>query len=646
MSPLDPSGNVNPTSSPETETLPAGAHVQRISPTTRPNTPPTTVPVYDEFGRQLFVPLETWRTTMLPSVLTQANDDPDQLYNAIVDTLDLHLAADVRSAAERLVAIDPSPERSTNVLAIVLTNSGDPAAAERILNAYLEQHGPSSVILTNLAKALTDLNRIDEADAALWRALEADPNQENALTWYAAIQRDRHGAAAWDETMQSVAALPNAWRPQVWLARSALDRHEAAPALDLYRQALNRAGSPAPTVLLQSMSGDLGKHGLLAESLSLTRPAYDAKFHGLAVGNNLIKSALETGQPDQARAFVDGLYQQHRPDWADTLLYWESEIKKQELSAPPPTPQPTLTSYSVDGPLWLPEVSPFRTFFPTVPNVRPKIAFLGSTLTADASRPSGTQMPDRSGRLTRALPLFLAESAFLHLQLNTVTIVPWVETHGFALLGSPWSDADALEYARTNGASAIVLTHLIESDYNPTLTLRVLTLATETISPLHTIALEATTPLTWTMPQAAALSLWTTLQPALIDFFNQPTQPAALYTLPEGPNLGNYLLRLEQLLAARSSNADDSPASFMSGEREIIRGQLDLAINAPQSLPARLILLATLRAMQRHRPEIVAEFRSAAELLQQRYPLVDLQANTLLTTQLQTINAAAQTPPS
>ena len=36
---------------PDTETLPAGAHVQRISPTTRPNTPPTTVPVYDEFGR-------------------------------------------------------------------------------------------------------------------------------------------------------------------------------------------------------------------------------------------------------------------------------------------------------------------------------------------------------------------------------------------------------------------------------------------------------------------------------------------------------------------------------------------------------------------------------------------------------------------
>jgi tetratricopeptide (TPR) repeat protein len=630
---------------PDTETLPAGSHVQRISPTTRPNTPPTTVPVYDEFGRQLFVPLETWRTTMLPSILAQANNDPDQLYSAIVDALDLHLAADVRAAAERLSIIDPSPERSTNINAIVLTNLGDPAAAERLLSTYVAQHGPSSVILTNLAKALTDLNRIDEADAALWRALEADPNQDNALTWYAAIQRDRRGPAAWDEAMQAVAALPNAWRPQVWLARSALDRNQPAHAIVLYQQALDRAGSPAPTVLLQSMSGDLGKHGLLTESLDLTRPAYDAKFHGLAVGNNLIKAALESGHPDQARAFVDELYQQHRPDWADTLLYWESEIKRQQLSAEPPTPQPTLTSYSVDGPLWLPEPSPFRALFPTVPAAHPKIAFLGSTLTPDPSRLTGAQLPDRSGRLTRALPLFLAESAFLHLQLNTTTIVPWVATQGFALLGAPWSDADALEYARINDASAIVLIHLIESDTNPTLTLRVLALSTDTICPLHTIALETTAAFTWDNPQQAALSLWTSLQPPLNNLFNETTQPAAFYTLPTQAALGNYLLRLEQLLAVRSSNADDLPANFLTGELEIIRGQLDLAISAPQSFPARLILLATLRAMQKRRPEIVAEFLSAAELLQQRYPLSDPQANTLLAMELQSIDAPAPMDP-
>jgi hypothetical protein len=95
----------------------------------------------------------------------------------------------------------------------------------------------------------------------------------------------------------------------------------------------------------------------------------------------------------------------------------------------------------------------------------------------------------------------------------------------------------------------------------------------------------------------------------------------------------------------RSSNADDLPANFLTGELEIIRGQLDLAISAPQSFPARLILLATLRAMQKRRPEIVAEFLSAAELLQQRYPLSDPQANTLLAMELQSIDAPAPMDP-
>jgi pentatricopeptide repeat protein len=51
-------------------------------------------------------------------------------------------------------------------------------------------------------------------------------------------------------------------------------------------------------------------------------------LHGLAVGNNLIKAYLELGDADEARAVLDKLYAQQRPDWRDALAYWDGQIDK------------------------------------------------------------------------------------------------------------------------------------------------------------------------------------------------------------------------------------------------------------------------------------------------------------------------------
>ena len=621
-------------------TLPSASNVARAASEapSRSAGPPATVRVHDEFGRDLLIPIETWRNSMLPAALEKNFDNPDALYGLIVDALGLRLAADVTPAAAHLYAIDPNIERGAVLYSIVLLDTGHADIAERILSTWLAAHGPSGVVLTNLAKALTALHREAEAEDALWRGLQADPNQDNGLGWYAAMQKERHGPAGWSGAMERAAAIPGAWRPQLWLARLALDAKDPEKALSFYAEALAKAPRPVPTDLLQQMSGDLGGHGLLAEAVALTRSAYDAKFHGLPVGNNLIKAELELGHAPEARALVDELYQQQRRDWADNLNYWENEIKKRELAAAPRLAELRLSNYAVAGPVWLAETSPARLLFPPSSPRPAKVLFVGSTILTDASRSEGSEMPDAEGRLSRSVPLFLAENVFARLALDTTTLIPWVERGGFALMGALGSDADMLAQARACDASAVAAVYLRQTGATTTLNLRLLSASLTDSEPAATLA-ELTAPIDWNDVGKAAIDLSASLAAALQQHFAALQQyvagrasslPSPPYVLPHESDLANYLLRLEQLLAVRCAQLETASAGFLSGEREIVRGQFDLALRAPQSLPVRLILLETLRGLHKVEPGIAAEFRSQADLLQQRYPLADAALQALL----------------
>jgi hypothetical protein len=79
----------------------------------------------------------------------------------------------------------------------------------------------------------------------------------------------------------------------------------------------------------------LGADGYLAELIELTLPNFDLTFHGLQVGNNLIKAFLELGQIESAYNLVQKLYEQDRPDWKPTLAFWEQEIAQVRSAATP-----------------------------------------------------------------------------------------------------------------------------------------------------------------------------------------------------------------------------------------------------------------------------------------------------------------------
>jgi hypothetical protein len=90
------------------------------SPNADPCTDPTLIRAFDEFGRELFITEEQWRTSVLPGTLKSNWNHPDQLYGTIVGALKDGFLTDIVDAAEHLSHIDPVPARGTCMYGVAL----------------------------------------------------------------------------------------------------------------------------------------------------------------------------------------------------------------------------------------------------------------------------------------------------------------------------------------------------------------------------------------------------------------------------------------------------------------------------------------------------------------------------------------------
>ena len=372
------------------------------------------------------------------------------------------------------------------------------------------------------------------------------------------------------------------------------------------------------------MSSDLGRMGHLPELITLTEPRFDVNVHGLPVGNNLIKANIDLGQLDAARKIVDAHYALKRPDWAQTLGFWDNEIAKArvEASATALKRPANLAMLAIEGPIWLKPGSPAAPLFGGAkPDGSMRICFLGATAeTENQGNEMVQQMADAPGRVSRALPLYLAEQTYLGTDADVRTLVPWIvaEVSAFVLSGQPWDDEFAAHQAREEGIKAdyIVLVHLIAKGPQWEAKLRLVRTIdgicdgelSASFSPEHS---------EWVLPQLAQDLLALLADQA--DVVIRPFPPS--YEVPADAHFAHYMVRLEQLLAASCAGMEPVQREFLSGERTIIDGNIQLCVANPANVPMRLLLIQTLVAMKRVRPEIIEEFRAKIELLQKDHPL-------------------------
>jgi tetratricopeptide (TPR) repeat protein len=589
-------------------------------PSSDPANDPNMIRVFDGYGREMFITKQQWREDVLPGILKKAWNQPDELYNVIVSTLNDGFWSDVIGAAKHLYKIDPDRSRAACVWGIVLMEEGRLEEAKKFFDHHIAQHGEDGFVLSNLAKVYARQNNNAKAEEILWHALEVDPNQENGVGWYEVIHRERGGEDASHEALLRVAELPGSWRAQLWLARAALKARQLNRALTYYRESLSRVTKPVPVDMLMQISGDLGRAGHLPELLAITEPLFDPTFHGLQVGNNLIKAHFDLGQFEAARHILDQLYALKRPDWRETLSYWDTELAKTRVESPRHLEEGSIQTamLRIEGPVWLRPDSPASELFPAKLHDSPRVSLLGSSAEiASNSQRIRQQLSDTAGRLSRALPLFLAEQLEFSTAARTCTLIPWVASGsgGFVVSGMRWSDEDAVNYARQGEVSSdyVVVVHL-KTQLDPWIA---------EVRLVRTIDAKCLAEFSGQFsPEKPATGVPTLADRLLAAIASEleTHPPTALYDFPTGAEFPVYLLRLEQLLAVRCA-AMDGATGFLSGEREIIDGNIQLCVASPNCIPARVLLAQALLTMKRVRPDILPEFRDKLALLQKEKPL-------------------------
>ena len=221
-----------------------------------------------------------------------------------------------------------------------------------------------------------------------------------------------------------------------------------------------------------------------------------------------------------------------------------------ELSPQLETPSIQMTMLTIEGPVWLQRDSPIAEFFPGKLQESPRVSLLGSSAQAATnSQRVQYQLPDTAGRLSRALPLFLAEQLEFSTAARTYTLIPWIASGSgaFVLSGVRWSDEDAANYARQGEEPSdyVVIVHL-KTQLDPWITeLRL----------VPTIDVKCLGEFSVNFPPDKPETAVPILAKRLIEAITPHVQthsPMELYDFPTGAEFPFYLLRLEQLLATRS----------------------------------------------------------------------------------------------
>lgn len=609
-----------PPPAPEPETVPPTAKAEPQDEADKPQL----ITVFDSYGRELSIPRAEWRDKVLMSSLQQAWNDPERLGPLVLQAVRDQFYEEVVGAAEQVRRIDPNPARSAILLSLVYQKNARLKDAEEVLNGFLEKHGDNGVIFTNLAKLYAQQGEAARSEATLWKGLQIDPNQDNGVAWYENLHREKGGEEAALEASRRLAALPGSWRAQLSLARAALKAGDLEKARALHAECLALCGRPVPTDVLMQISGDLGLQGHLMELVQVTEPLFDPAVHGLPVGNNLFRAYLDLGQLDQARQLVDQLYAQKRPDWKESLAAWENQVAKAgvELNPADPRMPVRISLLNIDGPVWLNPAGPGAELFEAKEDFSLRIAFLGGT--GELENPAGQverQLADAPGRLSRILPLYLAEQAHLGTVERAQALLPWIqekEASGFVFSGQAWDDETAVQLVSQAGPKSdyIVVSHIVAKGDEWRAELRLL----RSIDGALLGALDAS------FPPAAPQEALPALSRRLLGLLEKQAEAElqafpAVYQPPSGEAFPYYLLRLEQLLAVRCAASAGAVGGFLNGEREILDGTLQLCVAHPESPSLRLLLAQTLLTMKKVRPDVVPEFKERAQLLQSDKPL-------------------------
>ncbi len=439
----------------------------------------TRTTVSDAYGRELALARSEWRDKVVKANLERYRNDAESLCTLILEALEEGFEEELPDAAARLVEIDDKPARAHVVHARVLLVNGRPDEAEATLRDGMTKIGEDPELLDWLANVQLSRGEKARACATLWQAVEIEPGKERVDLL---LELEKAGSeAGYRHALERVAVLPGAWRVVLMLAHQEFHADEDSVALGridrlLAERPLRPEVDEAIVALLVANGQD---DALLARFVS----RYDALVHSDA----LLESVLQLCHKEER--WRDGLALVARRDAAqvrvinpviDTLA--EVFTGMRNAAEPPPVDKPAAPQAKV-APVASPSAAPVSPAVaapvePTPAEAAPprlvanadSVTLVEPVWSLGLSKPEWLLQPkpahapvavffnlaqaggariardDETARLSRAIPLYLAEAthfwtdysirAQFPLVKGSGPMVPSVEPDGASLCDS------------------------------------------------------------------------------------------------------------------------------------------------------------------------------------------------------------------
>ena len=583
----------------DTDTVPAGTTLSRPAAIAPASAADETIRAFDTFGREVQVRRQDWiDNVLLPQLKAQAND-PDGLYGTIVSALNDGMAEVLDDASAQLLRIDPNRERGIVIRAIVSMKLGRLDAAESLLQEGIRTVGETGTLLTNLAKVAAD--RGDDAGARrqLQRALALDPNLDNALMWWLAMAREA-GGDGYLRALTEIAARPEAWRAQLWLARERLAAGDVDGARALYAQVLQTGKFDGESLMM--MTGDLGNAGHVPLMIELLAPVYDVTRHDPRAGMNLVQAYTHEGRLDEAQSLLDRLYTANLVPFKaqlDTLGQAIIECRRQHANTPVDPEALRVVNLALDGPIWTYGLAEPEWLYAPKPEDAPKIVIVGFDHAVAGDATAHAQMEDDVGRLARGVPLFIAEELHELSKARVTTVLPAVENGGLVLFGATGSD-DAVLEAMSGLGDIVMFGTVTPVDETYRIDVRVWDLASRTrLGTAQTVV------------RADKAGGVLDLARQLLRYGQGP-MPRPLdraWTLPTAEQMPVYLHALSQSYLLNLVGNGVVQKDGLYGERNLLEWPLRMALQWGDALPQAVpMYLSALRHALRYGSTVLPEF--------------------------------------
>lgn len=423
------------------------------------------VEVQDGFGRRVRLPREDYRKKHLPELLKQHGNNPEQLTAVILQGLRDGFANDLLAAANRLTIVDKEPERALSVLAVVQRDSGDLEGAAATLQELLQKRPKSPGARVGLALLAEQRGDAAGAEQLLREALAIDPNHADAVHALLAIRHRIVGDDGYRAELESLAGVEGGWRPRLWLARWLLQHDDEAAAASVYREVLGADNVESDALVMAS--ADLvqaGKHELVAE---LVVPRFVPGRHHPHAGLAILHHHLARKDHVAGSALLHQMYLHYGHLVAEPLHPFTAQfdqLRLASLPAPATLPQnPRLGLYRFDRPLWCAGLADPLWLLPGKAKDAKQVLCFPLAIEGQGQLPPGRE--DEFGRISRAVPLFLAEHVWLSTPHRGTAGLLLAEQGGWVVLGKVWPEEQlTAQLSAEEKAQTIVVSGVLRVD--------------------------------------------------------------------------------------------------------------------------------------------------------------------------------------